>query len=119
MLTQVRASSIKEHQKGQKVMRHIKSFKSDLEEVVNHFQDTDVLKKAMEKFYSKYCKGETGLAAIGADPNVKREYYKQQEKLKDRIGELRAIADLNVNSFRNENVHTMATNQDLIRYCTL
>lgn len=88
-------------------MRHIKNFKGDLEEVVNHFQDTDVLKvkrhltkKSMENFYSKYCKGDIGLAAIGADPNVKREYFKQHERLKDTIGELRRVAETNSGSFR-------------------
>ena len=43
-LDETKALASKEHRKSQKVMLYIKNFKSDLEEVVSHFQDTDVLK---------------------------------------------------------------------------
>ena len=68
----------------------------------------------MKQFYERHCKGETQLNNIGIDLQLKREYTKQHEKLKEEIHSLRKLAETNNNSFRNENVHTMTANQELI-----
>lgn len=43
-LQEMKIMSVNEHQKAHRATRHIKNFKTDLEEVISHFQEADILK---------------------------------------------------------------------------
>ena len=53
-LVVTRQKAVKEHSRVQKIQRYAKSFKSDLEDVIQYFQDSDMLKKMATNFYNKY-----------------------------------------------------------------
>ncbi|KAK5665187.1 hypothetical protein QVD99_008034 [Batrachochytrium dendrobatidis] len=113
-LEETKKQYVREHHKCHTVLRHIKMFKTDLQDAVQYFQDTDVLKSMVHTLYNKFCKNDTGLTGIDIDNTVKQEYLDQHNKLKERINRLRTTVDSNTVSFRTENVHTMAANQELI-----
>ncbi|KAL2912228.1 hypothetical protein HK105_208296 [Polyrhizophydium stewartii] len=113
-LSDTKAAYVREHEKSQRIMRYIKGYKADLQDVVQYFQDADVLKTMLESMYERFCRGQTGLSNVGIEPPVRSEYMRHHERLKERIVELRTSVDVNAATFRTENVHTMATNQELI-----
>ncbi len=115
-LAKSKTDTFKEHQRAQRVTRYIKAFKNDLEEVIGYFQDTATLKKMVENFYIKYCRGESVDSGVGIDQSVRTEYAKQQEQLKETITQLRKKAEVNSVAFRAENTHTITANQQLIGY---
>jgi hypothetical protein len=126
-LIQTRHKSVKEHMKVQSIQRYAKSFKSDLEEVILYFQDTDLLKKMAENFYKKYgfSAAKSDDPALGehqivhntdrSDLEVIREFQKHQEHLKQEIVVLRSVAEKDQITRRKATVQTMTENQSLIK----
>lgn len=113
-LEEAKFLSKKEHQRAREVVRYLKAFKTDLQEVVQYFQDGDVLKVMIQNLADKYCEGEVGLSGSGIDQDVRKEYLDQHQHLKSQIVELRKTIEVNTALFRTENLHSMGGNQELI-----
>lgn len=119
-LVQTRQKVVKEHRRVKNVQRYIKSFKIDLEDAIQYYQDTDVLKKVAQNFYSKYSGGAISSKATTkvldeSDLELFKEFKSHQQHLKAEIGHLRQEAEKRLQTYRLATVHTMNENQQLIR----
>ncbi|KAJ3329215.1 Cilia- and flagella-associated protein 57, partial [Blyttiomyces sp. JEL0837] len=94
---------MKEHRKFQEVTHYIKVFKNDLQDAIQYIQEPAILKKCAENLNKKYCHGIENLSHSGIEPDVKREYHRQHEVLKDQITELRMMGEQNLNLYRADN----------------
>ncbi|KAJ3311697.1 Cilia- and flagella-associated protein 57 [Boothiomyces sp. JEL0838] len=113
-LAESKVMVVKEHRKVQNIVRYTNSFRKDLEDVIRYFQDTDLLRKSMENFYSKYSRGSASYEP-DVETEVKSEYLAHQEKLKGTISQLRKMSDGRLLTYRAETAHAMTDNQLLIR----
>ncbi|KAJ3096593.1 Cilia- and flagella-associated protein 57 [Phlyctochytrium planicorne] len=103
-----------EHRHLHDITHYLKVFRNELQDAIQYIQEPSVLKKCVENLHKKYCTGITDLSHSGIDKDVKREYLRQHEVLKDQIMELRAAAEKNMTAYRADNVHSMMENQLLI-----
>lgn len=113
-LAESKVMVVKEHRKVQNIVRYTNSFRKDLEDVIRYFQDTDLLRKSMENFYSKYSRGSASYEP-DVETEVKSEYLAHQEKLKGTISQLRKMSEGRLLTYRAETAHAMTDNQLLIR----
>jgi hypothetical protein len=111
-LGSTKENSVSEHIKAQKVSRYVKSFKSDLEQVILYYQDTAALKKMITNFFGKY--HQESITAGGIDGRIKSEYSNQNDVLKAQISSLQKTSSQNTDLFRKENLKNMQKNQELM-----
>jgi chromosome segregation ATPase len=113
-LESTKTAYTKEHRKFQDITHYMKVFKKDLQDAVEYIQEPPILKKCVENLFKKYCSGVKNLSNNGIEPEVKREYLRQHEVLKEQIAELRVIAEVNSDAYRADSIHSMMENQILI-----
>ncbi|KAJ3114298.1 Cilia- and flagella-associated protein 57 [Phlyctochytrium bullatum] len=104
----------REHRRLHDITHYLKVFRNELQDAVQYIQEPALLKKCIENLHRKYCTGMTDLSNSGIDKDVKREYLRQHELLKEQVSELRTMAEQNMNAYRADNVHSMIENQLLI-----
>ncbi|KAJ3219703.1 Cilia- and flagella-associated protein 57 [Dinochytrium kinnereticum] len=113
-LDQTKKDYAKEHRRLHDITHYLKVFRNELQDAIQYIQEPSVLKKCVENLHRKYCNGITDLSHSGIDKEVKREYMRQHEVLKEQISDLRAVAESNMSAYRADNVHSMMENQLLI-----
>ncbi len=123
-LVYTKQKAVKEHKRVQKIQKYARSFKSDLEDIIQYFQDTEMLKKVTMNFYQKYHKSSTDAAASSSsattaiddeDYEMYKEYQSHQQHLKTEIAQLRLEAEKRLVTYRQATVHTLTENQLLIK----
>lgn len=117
-LTVSRDTASKEHRRVKKVDRFIKDFKTELEDVIQYFQDGDVLKRRVENLYAKYCKPITTDLPKVPLFIAKQEILFQKEHLKEIIRDLRSTSEKNSEEYRKSSSRLVTQNQKLIREVT-
>ncbi|KAI9351164.1 WD repeat-containing protein 65-like protein [Zopfochytrium polystomum] len=106
----------KEHRKYQDYTHYSKAFRTDLHDAIQYIQEPPILKKHAEQLSRKYRIGSADSVTSGMEPEVKWEYLRQQDMLKEQIFELRAKVENGANKFRADNIRSMMDNQGLIGY---
>ncbi|KAJ3409665.1 Cilia- and flagella-associated protein 57 [Chytridiales sp. JEL 0842] len=114
-LDATKAAYTRDHRKYQDIVHYMKVFRNDLHDGMQYVQEPHVLKKYVEGLFKKYCSGVKNLSNAGIDKEVKKEYMRQHDVLKEQIAELRVLADVNADIYRADNLHSMMENQILIQ----
>merc|ERR1712054_57962 len=92
---------------------HLKAFRNDLHETIQHIQDPKLLKESVKRLYQRHVTEHSSSRELEAD--IQKEYNRQRDYLEKSVESLKRKLNKNMELHRSDNQRMMQENVSLIK----